>query len=70
MNNNYNIKHFILFFCVSLALLLLTDSWLMTLGILMLLLLIDRLLINYDNKRRYRQNQDNENEKDKDTQLD
>ena len=63
MKSSYNISHFIIFFCVSFALLLLTKSWLMTLGILMLLLLIDRLLINYDNRRRLKQEQrDNDEE--------
>ena len=52
MKANYNIKHFIILFVVILGLRILTDSWMMTLGIVMILLLIDRMLIIYDNKRR------------------
>ena len=40
------------FFVVSVALLLLTQSWWMALGILMVILLIDNFLKQYDNKRK------------------
>ncbi len=46
------IKHILLLVFVSSGLLYLTRSWLMSLGIMMILLLIDALLRQYDNKRR------------------
>ena len=52
MKKQYGILHFVAIFIVTLGIRLLTDSWMMTLGIVMILLLIDRLLINYDNRNR------------------
>lgn len=46
------ILHILFLPFLSAALLYLTKSWLMSLGILMLLLLIDSFLLQYDNKRR------------------
>lgn len=46
------IKHILLLVFVSSGLLYITRSWLMSLGIMMILLLIDALLRQYDNKRR------------------
>ena len=46
------ILHILGFFVVSVALLLLTQSWWMALGILMVILLIDNFLKQYDNKRK------------------
>ena len=46
------IKHILLLVFVSAGLLYITRSWFMSLGILMILLLIDALLRQYDNKRR------------------
>lgn len=46
------ILHILFLLFLSAALLYLTKSWLMSLGILMLLLLIDSFLLQYDNKRR------------------
>ena len=46
------IKHILLLDFVSSGLLYITRSWLMSLGIMMILLLIDALLRQYDNKRR------------------
>lgn len=47
------ILHILLLAALSAALLFITRSWWMSLGILMLLLLIDALLKQYDAKRRY-----------------
>ncbi len=47
----FNIKHFLLLFFVSACLLYLTRSWLMSLGIMMLLVLTDRLIVMYGKKR-------------------
>lgn len=47
------ILHIVLLAALSSALLFITKSWWMSLGILMLILLIDALLKQYDAKRRY-----------------
>ena len=48
------ILHILGIFVVSVALLLLTQSWWMALGILMIILLIDNFLKQYDNKRKHK----------------
>ena len=48
------ILHIVLLAGLSAALLFITRSWWMSLGILMILLLIDALLKQYDGKRRYK----------------
>lgn len=47
------ILHILLLAALSAALLYITRSWWMSLGILMLILLVDALLKQYDAKRRY-----------------
>ena len=47
------ILHILLLAALSSALLFITRSWWMSLGILMLILLVDALLKQYDAKRRY-----------------
>ena len=47
------ILHIVLLTALSAAILFITKSWWMSLGILMLILLIDALLKQYDAKRRY-----------------
>ncbi|MBQ6653078.1 MAG: hypothetical protein IJM81_06765 [Prevotella sp.] len=51
MKYNFDWKHWLLFFVVSAGLLVLTRSFLMSLGIMMLVLLIDRLLAEWDKNR-------------------
>jgi len=46
------ILHILLIFAVSAGLLFITQSWFMSLGIMMIILLIDAYLKQYDNKRR------------------
>ena len=46
------ILHILGLFVLSAALLFITQSWWMALGILMLILLIDNFLKQYDNKRK------------------
>lgn len=46
------ILHILLIFILSAALLFITQSWLMALGIMMLILLVDAFLKQYDNKRK------------------
>ncbi|MCR5470315.1 MAG: hypothetical protein K6F22_05175 [Prevotella sp.] len=48
------ILHILLLAALSAALLYITKSWWMSLGILMLILLVDALLKQYDAKRRYK----------------
>ena len=52
--NKYKIKwwQWALYIVVSAGLLIITDSWLMSLGIMLLLILIDRLLAEYERKKR------------------
>ena len=52
--NKYKIKwwQWALYIVVSGGLLIITDSWLMSLGIMLLLILIDRLLAEYERKKR------------------
>lgn len=49
---NFNWKVFVVFAIVSTCLYILTQSFFMSLGIMMLLLLIDQLLAQWDEKRR------------------
>ena len=49
-------KHFLLLLFVSLGLLYITRSFWMSLGIMMLLLLIDALLAQYERKHRHDHN--------------
>ena len=67
------ILHILLLVALSAALLFITKSWWMSLGILMLILLIDALLKQYEAKRRYelelerrKQLEAEENEKEED----
>ncbi len=50
-------RHFLLLLVVSLGLLYLTRSFWMSLGIMMLLLLIDALLAQYERKQRHKENE-------------
>lgn len=52
--NKYKIKwwQWALYIVVSAGLLVITDSWLMSLGIMLLLILVDRLLAEYERKKR------------------
>lgn len=52
--NDFKIKkgQWILYIVVSAGLLYITKSWLMSLGIMILLILVDRLLAEYERKRR------------------
>ncbi len=51
MKYKFDWKRWLLFLIVSAGLLVLTRSFLMSLGIMMLLLLIDRLLAEWEKKR-------------------
>lgn len=52
--NDFKIKkwQWALYIVVSAGLLYITGSWLMSLGIMLLLILVDRLLAEYERKRR------------------
>ena len=52
--NKYKIKkgQWILYIVVSAGLLYITGSWLMSLGIMLLLILLDRALAEYERKKR------------------
>lgn len=52
--NDFKIKkwQWALYIVVSAGLLYITGSWLMSLGIMLLLILVDRLLAEYDRKKR------------------
>ncbi len=52
--NDFKIKkwQWILYIVVSAGLLYITESWLMSLGILLLLILVDRLLAEFERKKR------------------
>ena len=50
--NRKTVLHLLFLLALSVALVYLTKSFLMALGIMMLLVLIDALLRQYDNKRR------------------
>lgn len=52
MKIKLNWKYFLVFFVVIGGLYYITRSWLVTSGVLILLLLIDGLLREYDNKKR------------------
>lgn len=54
MKMKFNWKQFALFFIVVVGLYYLTRSFFMTAGIMVLLLLVDGLLLDYDNRRRGR----------------
>jgi uncharacterized membrane protein len=49
---------FILYFVVAAGLLMISKSWLMSLGIFLLIILIDRMIVVYENKRRLTDNAD------------
>ena len=51
MKYNFDWKHWLLFLVVSAGLLVITRSFLMSLGFMMLVLLIDRLLAEWDKNR-------------------
>ena len=52
--NKYKIKkwQWALYIIVSAGLLLITESWLMSLGIMLLLILLDRIVAEYERKKR------------------
>lgn len=52
--NDFKIKkgQWLLYIVVSAGLLYITESWLMTLGIMLLLILIDRMIAEYERKKR------------------
>lgn len=52
MKNSFNYKMFILYFVVAAGLLAITKSWLMSLGIFLLIILVDRMLAVYEEKKR------------------
>ena len=58
MKGSFNYKMFILYFVVAAGLLMITKSWLMSLGIFLLIILIDRMIVVYENKRRLTDNAD------------
>ena len=63
MKDSFNFKVFILYFVVAAGLLMITKSWLMSLGIFLLIILIDRALALYENKKRRNTNtNDNDGE--------
>ncbi|CCY65840.1 hypothetical protein [Marseilla massiliensis] len=52
--NDFKIKkgQWLLYIVVSAGLLYITESWLMALGIMLLLILIDRMIAEYERKKR------------------
>ena len=52
MKGSFNYKMFMLYFVVAAGLLMITKSWLMSLGIFLLIILIDRMIVVYENKKR------------------
>lgn len=52
--NDFKIKkgQWLLYIVVSVGLLYITESWLMALGIMLLLILIDRMIAEYERKKR------------------
>lgn len=58
MKVKINWKYFVLFFVVCGGIYYLTRSFLMTLGIMLILFVIDGVLRDYDNKRRGKKNQE------------
>ena len=60
MNININWKKFLLFFVVIGGLLLITESFWMTLGIVLLLFVVDHFLQEYDKKQAGKRNGKNQ----------
>ncbi len=56
--NDFKIKkgQWLLYIVVSAGLLYITESWLMALGIMLLLILIDRMIAEYERKKRSEDN--------------